>query len=113
MSTIPNSNNIDAQDQNLLTHEFHSLFQKMNNEQHIIYLDVICKEKKFPNEPLHLFITRGANTCKTFTLMLLIQGELRFYNKHSQYNLSKKKTLFMAYMEKQHSTLDLGLATNS
>jgi hypothetical protein len=32
MSTIPYSNNVDAQNQILLTHEFHSLFQKMNNE---------------------------------------------------------------------------------
>jgi hypothetical protein len=46
MSTNPNSNNVDAQDQILPTHEFHSLFQKMNNEQHIIYPDVIFRGKK-------------------------------------------------------------------
>jgi hypothetical protein len=46
MSCIPNSNNVDAQDQILPTHEFHSLFQKMNNEQHLIYPDAIFKEKK-------------------------------------------------------------------
>jgi hypothetical protein len=47
MSTIPNSNNVDTQDQNFPTHEFHSLFQKMNNEQHLTFLDVIFREKKF------------------------------------------------------------------
>jgi hypothetical protein len=62
--------------------------------------------KKNPNEPLHLFITRGASTCKTFTLMLLIQGVLHFYNKHSQCNSSKKKTLFMAYTRKTTFNID-------
>jgi len=31
--------------------------------------------------------------------MLLIQGLLHFYNKHSQLDPSKKKTLFVAYIE--------------
>jgi len=46
MSTIPNSNNVDTQDQILPTHEFHSLFQKMNNEQHFTFLDIIFRGKK-------------------------------------------------------------------
>jgi hypothetical protein len=36
VSTIPNSTNIDVQDQIMPTHEFHSLLQKMNNEQSYI-----------------------------------------------------------------------------
>jgi hypothetical protein len=44
---------------------------------------ILCLEKKQnPNKPLHLFITRGVDIGKTFMLMLLIQGLLRFYNKH-------------------------------
>jgi hypothetical protein len=45
MSAILNSNNVDAQDQILPTHEFHSLFKKLNNEEHLIYLDFIFKAK--------------------------------------------------------------------
>jgi hypothetical protein len=41
MSTIPNSNNVNAQNQILHTHEFHSLRQKMNNECHLISDDAI------------------------------------------------------------------------
>ncbi len=48
-------------------HEFHSLLQKKNNE-HLIFDDVMYR-KKIPNEPIHLFITRGAGTSKTFTLI--------------------------------------------
>jgi hypothetical protein len=33
MSTIIDSNNVNAQDQILPTHGFHSLFQKRNNER--------------------------------------------------------------------------------
>jgi len=39
------STNIDVQDQIMPTYEFHSLFQKMNNEQHL-YLMMSCTKKK-------------------------------------------------------------------
>ncbi len=82
MSTIPNSNNLDAQDQVLLAYEFHWLFQKMNIEC-LLFYDVMLRKKQNPNEPLHLCIIGGVRTSKTFMLMLLIQGLLHFYNKHS------------------------------
>jgi hypothetical protein len=44
MSTILDSNNIDAQDQFLPTHEFHSLLQKMNIE-YLKYLMMLCLRK--------------------------------------------------------------------
>ncbi len=75
ISTIFDSNNVDAQHQNLPTHEFHSLFQ-MNIEQRFIFDYVMFKKKQNPNEPLHLFITGGAGICKIFMLMLLIPGLL-------------------------------------
>jgi hypothetical protein len=57
-----------------------------------------CVEKKQnPNEPIHLFITGAANTSKTFTLMLLVQTLIHFYNKHLDSNPLTKKNLFMAY----------------
>ncbi len=41
-----------------------------------------CIEKINPNEPIHLFIIRGVNVGKTFTLKLLIQALVHFYNRH-------------------------------
>jgi hypothetical protein len=49
---------------------------------------MLCLRKNNPNEPLHLFIIGGVGPSKTFTLMLLIQGLLGFYNKHSQLDSS-------------------------
>jgi hypothetical protein len=69
MTTILDSNNVDAQDQIFPTHEFHSLLQKMNIEQHLIFYDVIFRKKQNPNEPFHLFIIEGVGTNKTFTLI--------------------------------------------
>jgi hypothetical protein len=44
-STILYLTNIDVQDQIMHTHEFHSLFQKMKNEQSFIFDDVMYKKK--------------------------------------------------------------------
>ncbi len=89
VSTILDSSNIDVQYQMASTHEFHSLLQKMNNEQHFIFNDVMYR-KNNPNEPIHLFITGGVSTCKTFTLMNLIQALIRFFNRHCHLKPLKK-----------------------
>jgi hypothetical protein len=44
VSIIPYSTNADVQDQIMPTHEFHSLLQKMNNEQHL-FDDVMYRKK--------------------------------------------------------------------
>jgi len=45
VSIIPNSTNVDVQDQIMPTHEFHSLLQKVNNK-HLIFYDVMYKKNK-------------------------------------------------------------------
>jgi hypothetical protein len=88
------------------THEFHSLFQKMNNEQRFIFDNVMYRRKKQnPNEPIHLFIIRGVGTCKNFTLMFLIKILICFYNKHPHLNHLKKNICSWHILEKQHLTL--------
>jgi hypothetical protein len=52
------------------THEFHSLFQKMNSEQRFIFDDVMHKKNQNLNEPILLLIIINSSTSKTFTLML-------------------------------------------
>jgi hypothetical protein len=103
MSIILDSNTVDAQNQILLTHEFHSLFQKMNNEQCLIFYDVMFRKKQNLNEPFHLFVIGGVHTSKTFKLMLFIQGLLCVYNKHPQSNPAKNKTLLMACTRKNNN----------
>jgi hypothetical protein len=53
-------------------------------------------EKMYHNIPIHIFLTRGAKTSKTFTLKLIIQGLLRICNKNLSSNLTQIKELFMA-----------------
>jgi hypothetical protein len=78
MSTIPNSNNVDAQKQILPTHEYHSSFQKKDNECHLIIDDAIVRKKQNPNEPLHLFFIKGVGTCsgKKFFQELFKEGHV-------------------------------------
>jgi hypothetical protein len=45
VSIILNSINVDVQDQIMPTHEFHSLFQKVNNKC-LIFYDVMFKKKQ-------------------------------------------------------------------
>jgi hypothetical protein len=50
----------------------------------------------YHNIPIHIFLTGGARTSKTFTLKLIIQGLLWIYNKTFSSNLTQIKELFMA-----------------
>jgi hypothetical protein len=76
----------------------------MNN---VLYLMVSCTQRIFfPNEPIDLFITKGASTSKTFTLMLLIQALICFYNRHPHLDPLKKEALLMAYIGKTTFNID-------
>ncbi len=77
----------------------------MNN---VLYLMMSCIERKQnPNEPIHLFIIRGADIGKTFTLMILIQALICFYNRHPHSDPLKKKVLLMAYIGKTTFNIDV------
>jgi hypothetical protein len=45
VSIIPNSTNVDVQDQIMPTHEFHSLLQKANNKRLIFMMSYTKKTK--------------------------------------------------------------------
>jgi hypothetical protein len=68
--------------------------------------NVMYRKKQNPNEPIHLFIIGGASTCKTLTLMFLIQALIHFYDKHPHLDLLEKKTLFLAYTRKSSFNID-------
>jgi len=54
--------------------EYHSSFIQLNEEQRLIFNDVMQKKKLYPNTLICLFLTRGVGIGKTFTLELIIQG---------------------------------------
>jgi hypothetical protein len=53
--------------------EYRSLLTQLNEEQRLIFDDVMHRKKLYPNTPICLFLTRGARTNKTFALKLIIQ----------------------------------------
>jgi hypothetical protein len=63
------------------------------------------RKRMYPNQPIQLFLTRGAGTSKTFTL-LLVQGLLKHHNKQLCFDPLKQKTILMAYIGKTTFNID-------
>ena len=84
-SIIHDSNDSIAQYHILPLQEYYSLLRKINKKQRHIFDDVMYTKKQKPEEPIHLFITKGAGTGKIFTLMLSGSHNLlkMFPNVHS------------------------------
>jgi hypothetical protein len=68
--------------------------------------DCMYKKTIHLNQPIHLFLTRGANIGKTFTLLLLIQGFLRHYNIKLGFDPLKQKAILMVYTCKTTFNID-------
>ncbi len=52
--------------------EYRILLRQLNEEQRLIFEDVMHRKKLYLYPLIHLFLTRGAGTSKTFTLKLII-----------------------------------------
>jgi hypothetical protein len=63
------------------------------------------RKRKYPNQQIHLFFTRGTSIGKTFTFFF-IQGLLKHYNKRFCYDLLKQKKILMAYTSKTIINID-------
>jgi archaellum biogenesis ATPase FlaH len=96
--------------------EYHNLCKKLNEEQRLIFDDIMHKKQLYLDTPICLFLIGDVGTGKTFTLKLIIQGLLRLYNKDMSFDLTKTKVLFMALISKVafnindltiHSTLNI------
>jgi hypothetical protein len=80
--------------------EYRYLLRQLNDEERLIFDDFMHKKRLYPHEPIHLFLTGGTGTRKTFTLKLIIEGLLHLYNKELSADLEKIKALVMAYTGK-------------
>jgi hypothetical protein len=61
--------------------EYRNLLKQLNEEQRLIFDDVMHRNQLYHDTLICLFLTRGVGIGKTFTLKLIIQGLLRLYNK--------------------------------
>jgi hypothetical protein len=96
--------------------EYRSLFKQLNEEQRLIFHDVMHRKQLYLDTPICLFLTGGVGIGKKFTLKLIIQGLLQLYNRNISFNLTKTKVLLMASIGKIafningltiHSTLNI------
>jgi hypothetical protein len=94
--------------------EYCSLLRQLNEEQRLIFDDVMHRKQLYPDTLICLFLKRG----NFFTLKLIIQGLLRLYNRDISFDLIRTKALFMASTCKisfnidcliLHSTLNIPL----
>jgi DNA replication protein DnaC len=88
-------------DEIVSNNEFASLVQQLNSEQRIILDDILYKKRRNPRISLFIFITGGAGTGKTFTLLCIIQYLLRYYNKiNLEADPLKQKVMKLGYTGK-------------
>jgi hypothetical protein len=53
-----------------------SLLRQLNEEQRLIFDDIMHKKQLYPDTPTCLFLIVGVETNKTFTLKVIIEGLL-------------------------------------
>lgn len=88
---------------------FHEDLQKMNMEQRLIFTDAMLRKCLYPWKPIHLFLTGRVGMCKTFTLLLIVQGLLHHYVRGMEVSTNCPLALLMAYSGK--AAFNIGATT--
>jgi hypothetical protein len=55
------------------------MVHSLNEEQLVLFDDILHKKRIYPNETLSIFFIKGVGTRKTFTLMVIIHGLFQYY----------------------------------
>jgi hypothetical protein len=66
-------------DEHISYEQFSSNMRKLNHEQWIIIDYLYIYIYKHSSIPLHIFLTRGVGTRKTFTFMCIMRNMLQYY----------------------------------
>jgi hypothetical protein len=69
--------------------EYRSLLRQSNEEQRLIFDDVMHKNEFYSNTQICLFLIGDVETDKTFTLKFIIQELIRLYNRNIFSNFKK------------------------
>jgi hypothetical protein len=84
--------------------KYQNMFKQLNEEQKLMFDNIMYRKKMYSNISIHIFLTRGVGIGKTFTLKLIIQGLLQIY-KDLSFNLTKIKHYLWHLHVKFHSIL--------
>ena len=122
---VPTKNNVLSITKNIVLMEnkkYYAAIRELNSQQRELVDDITLRKKQDPHAPIHLFLTGGAGTGKTHTLLLLVQALQRIYLRTKEFDLEKPHVLLMAYTGKAayniggtmiHSALDLPIVTKT
>jgi hypothetical protein len=80
--------------------EYHRIRRLLNREQQTILKDIALKKCLSMHTHVHLFLTGGAGTGKTFTTKALFQMLIRIYDSNNSSDPMKPKGLIVAYTGK-------------
>jgi hypothetical protein len=86
--------------------KYWSMLIQLNEEQRLIFDDIMYRKQVYHNIPIHIFLIKGVGIGKNFILKLIIQGLLRVYYKYLPLNLTKIKALLMASIGKIAYNID-------
>jgi hypothetical protein len=56
--------------------KYQSMLRQLNEEKKLIFDNIMYRKQMYHNIQIHIFLTGGVGTNKTFTLKLIIQGLL-------------------------------------
>jgi hypothetical protein len=80
--------------------EYHRIRRLLNHEQQTILKDIALQKCLNMNNLVHVFLTGGAGTGKTFTAKALFQMLIRIYDSNNSSDPMKPKDLIVAYTRK-------------
>jgi hypothetical protein len=80
--------------------EYYRVRRLLKREQQAIVKDIAIKKCLNMHTPVHLFLTGGVGTCKTFTVKALFQMLIRIYDSNNSSDPMKPKGLIVTYTGK-------------
>ncbi len=86
--------------------KYWSMLRQLNEEQRLIFDDIMYRKQVYHNIPIHIFLIKGVGTSRNFILKWIIQGLLQVYYKYLPLNLTDIKALLMASIGKIAYNID-------
>jgi hypothetical protein len=80
--------------------EYHRIRRLLNREQQTILKEISLKKRLNMNSLVHVFLTGGAGTGKTFTVKAVFQILIRIYDSNNSSDPMKPKGLIVTYTGK-------------
>lgn len=78
------------------TEEYFAMRRTLNKEQQVILKDILMTKRLALHKPLHLFLTGGTGTGKTYIAKVIYEALIRLYDKQLDSDPLKPKGIIVA-----------------